>query len=79
MCSSDLARVDDTHANPERAWREMGAPTYLKAAQVAALMTASEATPEPIQAIASAGALEIDLVLAPQSVNHLLVEWMPSM
>jgi xylan 1,4-beta-xylosidase len=74
-----IARVDDTHANPERAWREMGAPTYLKAAQVAALMTASEATPEPIQAIASAGALEIDLVLAPQSVNHLLVEWMPSM
>ena len=42
-------------------------------------MTASEATPEPIQAIASAGALEIDLVLAPQSVNHLLVEWMPLM
>jgi xylan 1,4-beta-xylosidase len=77
--SVTIARVDDTHANPERVWREMGAPTYLKPAEVAALTKASEATPEPIRFIASAGTLEIDLVLAPQSVNHLQVEWVPAM
>lgn len=65
------SRVDEDHANPERAWREMGSPEYPSNAQVTALLVASEATPRPMPFVASDDMVEVDLVLAPQSVNHL--------
>jgi len=73
--SVTLGRVDDDHANPERAWRESGAPEYLSPAQVEALEQASQTVAEPIDCRGRAGMLEVDLVLAPQSVNHLRIEW----
>lgn len=69
------SRVDEDHANPERAWREMGSPEYPGAEQVLALMAASEAMPQPIAFVASDGMIEVDVVLAPQSVNHLQIDW----
>ncbi len=72
-----IARVDETHANPERAWREMGAPTYLMPEQVRSLMLASEISREPIAFSSNPGDLEIAVVLAPQSVNHLRIVWLP--
>jgi xylan 1,4-beta-xylosidase len=73
-----LARVDEDHANPERAWRAMGAPTYPKPVEVEAMIAASQAIPESIPFTASPGVLEIEIMLAPQSVNHLQIDWEPT-
>ncbi|RYX96427.1 MAG: beta-xylosidase [Comamonadaceae bacterium] len=73
-----LSRIDADHANPERAWREMGAPEYLLPAQVDALMAASRTVPEALAFTQEEGALGIGLVLAPQSANHIRIEWEPA-
>lgn len=73
--AAKLARIDDGHVNPERAWREMGKPEYLNPKQVEVLTEASNPVDEPIAFIADNGLLEIGLVLAPQSVNRLRIEW----
>ncbi|MEO7385750.1 MAG: hypothetical protein ABIX37_02310 [Gammaproteobacteria bacterium] len=68
-------RIDEEHANPERAWREMGEPEYLKSDQVTSLLAVSHTVPEPMSCTGQSGALEIELTLAPQSVNHVQIEW----
>jgi xylan 1,4-beta-xylosidase len=73
--SVTLARVDGQHANPEQAWKDMGAPESLKPDQVALLLAASRVTHEPVAFRIEAGVLEIEAVLEPQSVNHLRIEW----
>ena len=40
--SASLLRIDEEHANPRRAWKEMGSPTYLDRGQIEALIKASE-------------------------------------
>ncbi len=73
-----VARIDEDHANPERAWRAMGAPEYPKPAQVDALMDASLAIAEPTDFAATPGFVEVALQLAPQSVNHVRIAWQRS-
>jgi xylan 1,4-beta-xylosidase len=68
-------RIDEQHANPLRAWIDMGSPEYLTPAQVESLMQASELRGELLTHRYAGGALEIDLVLAPQSVNRLQIDW----
>jgi xylan 1,4-beta-xylosidase len=75
--ATTVARLDADHANPERTWREMGSPTYLKPAQVETLVAASRTAPEVLPFRRGEGALEFDLVLAPQSVNSVHIEWQP--
>jgi xylan 1,4-beta-xylosidase len=70
-----LTRIDDDHANPERAWREMGSPTYPQPAQVEELLAASATSPEALPFRADEGMLEIDVRLAPQSINSVQIEW----
>lgn len=70
-----LFRIDEQHANPERTWREMGAPEYLKPAQVEVLMQASQVVPERLAHRQDGGVLEIDLEIAPHSVNRVHIEW----
>lgn len=69
------SRIDEEHANPERAWRAMGSPEYLKPAQVDALLDASRVETEPVAFCRIADTTEVSLVLAPQSVNKLQVLW----
>ncbi|MEO8755718.1 MAG: beta-xylosidase, partial [Casimicrobiaceae bacterium] len=71
-----LKRIDAEHANPERAWHEMGAPAYPSQAQVAALVSASEVASEPVPFEAGESVLTVRLTLAPQSVNQLDIQWM---
>jgi xylan 1,4-beta-xylosidase len=73
-----IERVDEDHANPERAWRDMGAPDYPTPAAVCALLSASQVSAEPLQCTSRAGALEIDVVLAPQSINLVRIAWSPA-
>ncbi len=69
------SRVDEDHANPKRAWCEMGSPEYPSHAQVNVLEVASVATQQALPFVASDGMVEIDLTLSPQSVNHLQIDW----
>jgi xylan 1,4-beta-xylosidase len=43
-----IRRVDADHANPKRAWQDMGSPEYLSPSEVAAIEAASRLTVEPI-------------------------------
>ena len=70
-----LLRVDADHANPERAWKEMGAPEYLLPHQVAALLEASRPVAEPVAFDVVQDRIDIQLVLAAQSVNQVRIEW----
>ncbi|MEC5213619.1 xylan 1,4-beta-xylosidase [Polaromonas sp. CG_9.5] len=72
-----LRRVDEAHANPAQAWQAMGSPDSLKPAQVDALMQASMPQPEPLTHRLVDGMVEIALCIAPQSVNHLQLDWSP--
>lgn len=70
-----LWRIDEAHANPEQVWKDMGSPDYLKPAQVESLMQASMPQPELLAHRLADGAVEIELVIAAQSVNHLQLDW----
>ena len=70
-----IERIDDTHANPEAAWRRMGAPEYPSPRQVEGLMQASRTSIEAVSHVAVDDIVEIALVLAPQSVNRVRLAW----
>jgi xylan 1,4-beta-xylosidase len=69
-----LSRIDDDHANPRRAWLDMGEPEYLSAAKLEALHAASALLPEPHPLRHSEGSLEFNLVMPPQSVALLKIQ-----
>ncbi len=75
VVSVSIERVDDTHANPAKAWTHMGSPEYLSPGDVAALIRSSLLTREPIAFTSSPGATQIEVTVAPQSVNLLRLEW----
>jgi len=70
-----LRRIDSTHANPEQAWRDLGAPEYPSPAQVQKLMAASVPQPQALEFTEDAEGIMLELVLAPQSVNSIHIEW----
>lgn len=73
--SVSLARIDADHANPTAAWHAMGEPEYPSTAQIAQLLVASRVTCEAVPFKSVDGVLSVELALAPQSVNQLLVQW----
>lgn len=75
VLAATLTRVDDDHANPVRAWTRMDSPEYLKPADVAALMAASEVASEPAPFTNADSTVSIEVQVATQSVNLLVLEW----
>ena len=73
--AATLTRVDDDHANPVRAWERMGSPEYLKPADVVALMAASEVASEPAPFTNVDSTVSLEVRVATQSVNLLVLEW----
>jgi xylan 1,4-beta-xylosidase len=71
--SARIERVDDSHANPRRAWLEMGAPEYLNPAQVEALKTASAVCSEPAACLQDGDDLLIRLVIPPHGVAAVTI------
>lgn len=73
--SVTVERVDEDHANPARAWAVMGTPAYLKPGDVQTLLAASQVMREAVAFDSAPHSNTIDLVVAPQSVNLLRIEW----
>lgn len=69
-----VSRIDDDHANPRRAWQEMGEPEYPSSRQVESLQAASSLRPTPHPWRLEDGMIECDLVMPPQSVAALRME-----
>jgi xylan 1,4-beta-xylosidase len=73
--SATIVRIDDEHANPAKAWQDIGSPEYLKPADVAKLTKASLPVPEAVTPRLATGFLEVAVQIAQQSVNHIQFEW----
>lgn len=67
ISSASLLRIDETHANPKRAWVEMGSPTYLNREQIEALKKASEMVSEPVTWTADEDGIRFDVRIEPLS------------
>ncbi len=72
--SASLERIDEEHANPRKAWMEMGSPTYLDRRQIQALMKASELHREKIDWNADESGISINLLIQPHSVVSVSLE-----
>jgi xylan 1,4-beta-xylosidase len=70
-----VERIDETHANAKRAWREMGEPEYLSAGEVALLEAASRLAREPLDWKHENGIAHLDLELAPHTVASVAIEF----
>jgi xylan 1,4-beta-xylosidase len=70
-----VERIDETHANAKRAWREMGEPEYLSVGEVALLEAASRVVREPLEWKYENGIAHLDLDLAPHAVASVAIEF----
>jgi len=69
LASAHVARIDQDHANPRRAWEAMGAPMYLSDVQVADLEAQSELCWEPVAAAREGNDLILNLTIPPQGLT----------
>lgn len=68
ICSAVLERIDETHANPKKAWIEMGSPKYLNREQLQSLMKSSEMVKENVDLTVDENEITIDLLIQPNSI-----------
>jgi xylan 1,4-beta-xylosidase len=68
-----IRRVDTDHANPKRAWQDMGSPEYLSAAEVMALEAASRLLDEPIAWREEEG-IAVECTLPPHAVAAIRLD-----
>ena len=76
-CRAYVERIDHTHANAIRLWREAGAPEYLKGPEVERLQEGSRMRKEPHRCEVVNGILYLDIVLPPHAVAAITVEFVP--
>jgi xylan 1,4-beta-xylosidase len=62
-----VERIDEAHANPKKAWAEMGSPTYLNREQIEFLTAKSELAREPVEWTQGDGGVTLELLIQPQS------------
>jgi xylan 1,4-beta-xylosidase len=73
--SAHVKRIDEEHANPQRLWKEMGAPEYLSSAQLDKLQDASELKREPVDFRYAEGRIELEVTLPANSVAAIEFEF----
>ena len=72
--TATIERIDDTHANAKRRWLEMGAPEYLREADVNELHLASELDVEPYQVISNDSGIHVTVDLPPNGVAAVTLD-----
>ncbi|MFC6518439.1 hypothetical protein ACFQAT_00445 [Undibacterium arcticum] len=70
-----IARIDEDHCNPARAWRDLGQPEYLSTAELEKIRSASEPAPTILACSEEGGVIVIDVTLPPQSLALVSIEW----
>jgi xylan 1,4-beta-xylosidase len=65
---ASVQRIDLEHANAKRHWERLGKPEYLSAATVDELTELSQLRSEPLAVEDTAGTLNIEVLMPPQSV-----------
>ncbi len=70
-----MERIDEGHANPRALWHSMGEPEYLSALEVEQLVQASALRQEPQPWTRDQENLEFHVLLPPQSVTAITVEF----
>jgi len=68
-----VERIDEAHANPQRAWREMGAPEYLSALQLEQLHAVSRMAREPLPWKYDNGVVHVEIEVPPHAVAAITV------
>jgi len=68
-----VERIDEAHANPQRAWHEMGAPEYLSPLQLEQLHAASRMVPEPLPWKYDNGVVQLEIEVPPHAVAAIQV------
>jgi xylan 1,4-beta-xylosidase len=76
-CTAYLERIDDSHANAKRLWREAGAPEYPSVREVERLQEASRMGKEPHRCEYANGTLHLDIALPAHAVAAITVEFIP--
>ncbi len=66
-----IERIDDMHANPKKAWKEMGSPTYPTKEQIQELMVKSEMVKEKADCVADGNDLMVNFEIQPHSVVRI--------
>lgn len=66
--STDLRRIDETHANALASWQQMGSPEYLSQGQVAILYGASELVTENIEHSQVGENITFDIDIPPMGI-----------
>jgi xylan 1,4-beta-xylosidase len=74
--AATLERIDDTHANPKHRWLEMGAPEYLRQADVDELHRASTLDAEPHQVTSDDSGIHVAVELPRNSVAAVTLDLM---
>ncbi len=68
-----LARIDEDHANPRRAWEALGRPMYLSEGQVADLEALSQLCWAPLEAKHEENNLTMEFTIPPQGITAVTV------
>jgi len=66
--AATIARIDHAHANPRGRWLEMGAPEYVRPAELDELHAASMLQAEPYDVACDAGGIHVLVELPPNGV-----------
>lgn len=72
-----VERIDETHANAARSWREAGESEYPNASEIARLQEISRVMKEPLPYEHVNGMLSFDIALPPNAVAAITVRFTP--
>lgn len=73
--SAYVKRIDEDHANPQRLWKDMGAPEYLSSAQLDKLQDATQLKREAVDVEYTSGRIEFEVTLPVNSVAAIEFEF----
>jgi xylan 1,4-beta-xylosidase len=73
--SSEIRRIDEEHANPRRAWLEMGSPEYLSVFDVERLQVSSELRKEPQSCSWAEDTLNLQFELPPHGLAAITLDF----
>jgi xylan 1,4-beta-xylosidase len=74
-CSASAQRIDETHANPKKAWVEMGKPEYLSPLQVESLIKSSTMNEESIACVYRDSKNSFEITMPPHSVAAVTLQF----